>query len=384
MAEAYIIDVARTPFAPAGGALAGVRADVLASLPIRALLSRLDMDGDLIEDVVMGCATPAGEQGGNLARAAGLLAGLHVDTTGVTVNRSWASGQQAVNIAAMAVSSGFHDLVIAGGVDSVSRVPPGADRVIGAERAGTAPDLDWRFSPTTPGESAELVAERFGLSRGEIDAYALQSHLRAAKARQRGDFAADLVPVETEAGVVGDDTAHRSGELSQEALGALPPLRSGGVVSAAAAAPWCDGAAAILLASGQMVQRYGLKPRARIVSVATAGVDPTLMMTAPSAACAKALAVMEMNARDMDAVEMDEVFAPVTLGCGRQIDAEFADMNVFGGSLALGHALAASGVRQVMNLIRVLASRDGRFGLSLTTSGDGQGVATVLDAEFYM
>lgn len=372
---AYIIDAVRSPIARQG--YKDVRPDVLASEVLKALVARTGIDPAALEDVVMGCVSQVGEQGLNIARNAALLAGFPVDVTGASVNRMCGSSLQAVNFAAMGVASGFQDLVIAAGVESMSRVPMGSDMLLNGSMVTPAPELSWRYSIVPQGTSAELVAKRFGLSRQALDAFSLESHQRAARAQDAGWFDAEIAPV---CGLARDEGIRR--DTSLERLAKLKPaFAADGVITAGSSSQISDGAAAVLIASGDAVRRHGLKPRARIITMATAGVDPTIMLTAPIPATQKALARAGLTPNDIDAIEMNEAFASVVLGCSQALDLDPARVNVHGGAIALGHPLGASGARLIATLLGVLERTGGRRGLATMCIGFGQGITTLIDRE---
>ena len=385
--EAYIIDAVRTPVAKKKGALAGVRADELAAIPLRALVERNGLDPAVVEDVVMGCVTQVHEQGLNVARVAALNAGFPVDVTGTSVNRMCGSSQQALNFAAMGVASGYQDLVIAAGVESMTRVPMGSDMFLNGEMVLPGEAMRWRYTLVPQGVSAELVAKRFGLSRAELDAFSLESHRRAGAADDAGVFANEIVPVEVqgESGKVvfsRDEGIRRDTTLAR--LASLKPaFQEDGVITAGSSSQISDGAAAVLLASDYAVREYGLKPRARIVSMATAGVDPTIMLTAPIGATQKALTKLNMSMSDIDLVEINEAFASVALGCGRELGFDFDRTNIYGGAIAMGHPLGASGARLLTTLLNAMEQEDVRYGLVTMCIGFGQGIATIIDREIY-
>lgn len=372
---AYIIDAVRSPIARQG--YKDVRPDVLASEVLKALVARTGIDPAALEDVVMGCVSQVGEQGLNIARNAALLAGFPVDVTGASVNRMCGSSLQAVNFAAMGVASGFQDLVIAAGVESMSRVPMGSDMLLNGSMVTPAPELSWRYSIVPQGTSAELVAKRFGLSRHALDAFSLESHQRAARAQDAGWFDAEIAPV---CGLARDEGIRR--DTSLERLAKLKPaFAADGVITAGSSSQISDGAAAVLIASGDAVRRHGLKPRARIITMATAGVDPTIMLTAPIPATHKALARAGLTPNDIDAIEMNEAFASVVLGCSQALDLDPARVNVHGGAIALGHPLGASGARLIATLLGVLERTGGRRGLATMCIGFGQGITTLIDRD---
>lgn len=383
--EAFLIDAVRTPVGRKGGALKDVRADVLASLPIRALVERVGVPAYAIDDVVWGCVTQVHEQGLNIGRVAALTAGLPVDVTGVSVNRMCGSSQQAIHFAAMGVASGYQDLVIAGGVESMTRVPMGSDMLLNGEMVTPNDELRWRYTIIPQGLSAELVAQRFGLSREELDAYSLESHRRAGAADDDGVFAREIVPVTRPDGVVvnHDEGIRRDTTLARLA-GLKPAFKDDGVITAASSSQISDGAAAVLLASASAVKEYGLKPRARIVSMSTAGVDPTIMLTAPIGATQKALVRAGLKMREIGVVEINEAFASVALGCGRELGFDFDKTNIYGGAIALGHPLGASGARLMTTLLNAMERQDARYGLMTMCIGFGQGTATIVDREIYV
>ncbi len=379
MGIAYIVDAVRTPVGRRKGALAGVPSAELGAIPLRAVLERTGLDPAVIEDVVYGCVTPVGEQGANIGRLCALEAGFPVTTTGVQINRMCGSSQQALHFAAMGVASGFQDLVIAGGVENMTRVPMGSDLFLNGEMAPWPPETSWRFTLIPQGESAELVARRYELSRADLDAFSLESHRRAAAATDAGHVTPELVPVDHPKGALATDEGIRR-DTSLEKLASLKPaFQEDGVITAGSSSQISDGASAVLLASDAAVKRHGLKPRAKVVSATVAGVDPTIMLTAPVPASQQALARAGLSVADLDAVEINEAFASVALGCGRHLGLDFDKTNVFGGAIANGHPLGASGTKLMTTLLNVLEQRDGRYGLLTMCIGFGQGTATVID-----
>lgn len=386
MSEAYIIDAIRTPVGRRNGALAGVRADELAAKTLSEIVERTGVDPDAIDDVVMGCVTQLHEQGVNVARNAALIAGFPVDVTGTTVNRLCGSSQQALNFAAMGVASGHQDLVIAAGVESMSRIAMGSDMFLQGEMVIPSPKMSWKYNIIPQGLSAELVAERFQLTREELDAYSYESHQRAAAADDAGKFQRELVSMDVHTEEQGDFTfANDEGirrSTTLEKLGTLKPaFKEDGVITAGSSSQISDGSAAIMLASKDAVQKYGLKPRAKITAMATAGVDPTIMLTAPIGATRKALERAGLSVDDLGAIELNEAFASVALGCGRALGMDMEKVNVYGGAIALGHPLGASGARLMTTLLNVLEEKDERYGLSTMCIGFGQGIATVIDRQ---
>lgn len=384
MGDAYIIDAIRTPVGRRNGALAGVRADELAASTLSEIVTRTGIDPNAIDDVVMGCVTQVHEQGVNVARNAALIAGLPVDVTGTTVNRLCGSSQQALNFAAMGVSSGHQDIVIAAGVESMSRISMGSDMFLQGEMLIPSPKMSWKYNIIPQGLSAELVAERFGLTREELDAYSYESHMRAAAADDAGKFSRELLPMDVNNEENGDfsfsnDEGIRRSTTLEKLATLKPAFKEDGVITAASSSQISDGSAAIMLASKAAVEKYGLKPRARITSMATAGVDPTIMLTAPIGATRKALDRAGLSVGDLGAIELNEAFASVALGCSRELGMNLDKVNVYGGAIALGHPLGASGARLMTTLLNVLEEKDERYGLSTMCIGFGQGIATIID-----
>ena len=375
MGEAFLVDVLRTPVGRRKGALSGVRADDLAAIPIRALVDRVGVDPAAIDDVVLGCVTQVGEQGLNIARNAALIAGLPVEVTGTSVNRMCGSSQQALSFAAMGVASGHQDLVVAGGVESMTRVPISADMFLNGEMVPPSPALSWKYTIVPQGISAELVAQRFELAREELDAFSLESHRRAGAADDRGAFAKEIVPV----GAFAHDEGIRRDTTIEKLRSLKPAFREDGVITAGSSSQISDGASMALVASERAVKEHGLRPRARIVAMATVGVDPTIMLTGPIPATKKALARAGLSVGDLDAIEINEAFASVALGCGKALELDFAKTNVYGGAIALGHPLGASGTRLLATLLSVLEERKGRYGLATMCIGFGQGIATIIE-----
>ena len=384
MGEAYIIDAIRTPVGRRNGALSNVRADDLAAATLGEIVHRTGIDPETIDDVVMGCVTQVHEQGINVARNAALIAGFPVDVTGTTVNRLCGSSQQALNFAAMGVSSGHQDLVIAAGVEHMTRISMGSDMFLQGEMVTPSPKMSWKYNIIPQGLSAELVAERFELTRAELDEYSLESHKRAAAADDAGKFDNETIAIDVkteekgEFAFANDEGIRRSTTLDKLAT-LKPAFREDGIITAASSSQISDGSAAILLASKDAVQKYGLKPRAKIVSMATSGVDPTIMLTAPIGATRKALDRAGLNIEDLGAIELNEAFASVALGCSRALGLNLDKVNVYGGAIALGHPLGASGARLMTTLLNVLEEKDERYGLSTMCIGFGQGIATIID-----
>ena len=400
----------RTPIGRYGGALAGVRPDDLAAIVIRALIERSTIDPHLIEDVILGCANQAGEDNRNVARMAVLLAGLPPEVPGQTVNRLCGSGLQAVASAAHAIAAGAGAIFIAGGVESMTRAPLVMAKPEAAWPRGNATlydtTLGWRFTnpalaemhyPYSMGETAENVAQRYGISRADQDAFALESQRRYAAAAAAGRFAAELVPVQV-AGRKGAVTVvsadeHPRPETTLDALAKLRPAFGGmdrkrppecspsdGSVTAGNASGINDGAAALLVMSAEQAQTLGLPPLARVIGTAVAGVDPAFMGIGPVPATRKVLARAGLSVADLDLIELNEAFAAQSLACIRELELDPARVNVNGGAIALGHPLGASGARILTSLIYELRRRGGRYGLATMCIGVGQGIAMLVEA----
>ncbi|WP_340383998.1 thiolase family protein [Streptomyces sp. SS7] len=389
-AEVYLIDGARTPQGRYGGALASVRPDDLAALVVGEAVRRAGIPGEAVDEVVLGAANQAGEDNRDVARMAVLLAGLPHTVPGYTVNRLCASGLTAVASAAQAVRCGEAELVVAGGVESMTRAPwvmakPGTPWARPGEVHDTS--LGWRFTnPRFPaattlsmGETAEEVAALDGITRLEADSFALRSHRRAVAAREAGRFTAEIVPVPVGDAEVTEDEGPRP-TTTLEKLGALRPVfRAGGIVTAGNSSPLSDGAAALVVASAAAVERFGLTPRARVVAAASAGVEPRLMGLGPVPATALALERAGWTAGDLDAVELNEAFAAQALAVVRRLRLDPDRVNADGGAIALGHPLGCSGTRVLLTLLGRLEREGGRRGLATLCVGVGQGVAMLVE-----
>ncbi len=399
MNDAFICDGVRTPIGRYGGALSSVRADDLAAIPLRTLLARYpSLDWHAVDDVILGCANQAGEDNRNVARMATLLAGLPQTLSGTTINRLCGSGLDALGMAARAIRAGDAQLMLAGGVESMSRAP----FVMGK---ATAPfqrqaeifdtTIGWRFvNPLMAGqfgtdsmpETAENVAELLNISREDQDAFALRSQQRTALAQKNGVLAQEIVPVvlkgkKNTGTEVREDEHPRSETTLQQLSGLKTPFREGGVVTAGNASGVNDGAAALIVASEQAAGRYGLTPKARVVAMATAGVEPRYMGLGPVPATRKVLELAGLSIADMDVIELNEAFAAQALGVLRQLglpdDAPHVNPN--GGAIALGHPLAMSGARLALAASHELQRRNGRYALCTMCIGVGQGIALILE-----
>jgi len=375
MPEAFIVDAVRTPVTRRGGGLAGAHPADLGAHVIKALLARARTDPGAVDDVVFGCVDTVGPQAGDIARTAWLAAGLPEAVPGVTVDRQCGSGQQAVHFAAQAVLSGTADLVVAGGVQNMSQVPIGS--AMGQENPFSGSE-GWRERYGTEEISqfraADLIADKWGIGRPEMEAYALASHERALRAIDHGSFGEEIVPY---GGISLDEGPRR--DTTVEKMAALEPLRKGGRITAALSSQISDGAAALLIASGRAVREHGLRPRARIVHLSARGDDPVLMLAAPIAATAYALHRAGMTLAGIDLIEINEAFASVVLAWQRETGADLAQVNVCGGALALGHPLGATGARLLTTLVHALARAGGRYGLVTMCEGGGQANVTIIE-----
>lgn len=400
MRDAVIVDAVRTPVGRYGGALRAVRPDDLAAMVIQALVRRNNLDPAAIDDVIFGCANQAGEDNRNVARMAVLLAGLPVTVPGQTVNRLCGSGLQAAVSAAHAIRAGEGEVLIAGGVESMTRAPFAMPKPDTAYPRGDVrvydTTLGWRFinprlaemyPPYSMGETAEHVAEQHGITREEQDAFALESQRRAAAAISSGRFAEEIVPVvvpgsTTKAGepVVVNTDEHPRPETTLEILAALEPaFRKGGTVTAGNSSGLNDGAAGLLLMDAERARALGLMPKARVVAAAVAGVDPGVMGLGPIPATRKVLRRAGLTIDAIDVVELNEAFAAQVLACARELDVPMDRLNPNGGAVALGHPIGCSGARILTTLIYELRRRGGRYGLATMCIGVGQGIAMVIE-----
>ena len=392
------MEAVRTPIGRYGGALASIRPDDLAAATLRAVVDRAGVDPGLIEDVILGCANQAGEDNRDVARMAVLLAGFPVEVGGLTVNRLCGSGLQAINSAAHAIAVGDGDLFIGGGVESMSRAPYVQLKAEAAydrgprEMADTT--LGWRFVnprladrhyPYSMGETAENVAERWGVSRERQDAFAMESQRRAVAAIDAGRFDDQIVPIAVPqrkgAPLIVARDEHPRADSTAEGLARLKPAfrPDGGTVTAGNSSGINDGASAVLLVEAERARELGLRPLARVVSTAVAGVDPAIMGIGPVPATRKALDRAGIGVGDLDLVELNEAFASQSLVCIEELGLDPARVNVNGGAIALGHPLGMSGGRLVTMLVHELRRTGGRYGLATMCIGVGQGIATIVE-----
>jgi acetyl-CoA acyltransferase len=382
--EPVVVGALRTPVGRRSGGLAGVHAVDLGAVALRALVERSGVDPVLVDDVIMGCVSQVGEQSVNVARNAWLAAGLPEEVPATTIDRQCGSSQQAVQFAAQGIMAGGYQLVVAGGVEHMTRVPMGS--TMSAPGVPFGPTMHDRYQGrlVPQGISAELITEKWGLTRDEQDEYALRSHRRAAAAQDAGRFDAQLVPVQApgpngeEAWVRADEGVRR--DTSMEKLAGLKPaFKPDGQVTAGNSSQISDGAAALLLASRAAAERLGLRPLARFAGFALAGVDPVLMLTGVIPATERVLRQTGLGLDDLDVIEINEAFASVVLAWGREVEPNWERVNPNGGAIALGHPLGASGARIMTDLVAELGRGGGRYGLQVMCEGGGMANATVLE-----
>ena len=379
MAEAYIVGAVRTPVGKRNGGLSGLNPVDLAAHVLRELVVRTGIDAAAVEDVIMGCVSQIGPQSLDIARQAWLSAGLPESVPGVTIDRQCGSSQQALHFAAQAVLSGTQDLVVAAGVESMSVVPMGSSIMLPLEKGMPLPfGQGWKDrygdQEISQFRGAQLVCEKWGISRGQLEEFALESHRRAIRAIDEGRFDREISAVN---GVSVDEGPRR--DTSLEKMAALAPLREGWEITAATASQISDGAAAVLVASEAAVAQHGLTPRARIAALAVTGGDPVFMLTAPIPATEQALAKAALRVGDIDVFEVNEAFAPVLIAWSGDTGASLDKTNPNGGAIALGHPLGATGAVLMTKLLHELERTGGRFGLQTMCEGGGQANATIIE-----
>jgi acetyl-CoA C-acetyltransferase len=379
--EAYLVDAVRTPVGKRGGGLSQVHPADLGAHVLRALVTRTDIDPGLVDDVILGCVDTIGPQAGDIARTAWLAAGYPEEVPGVTVDRQCGSSQQAVHFAAQAVMSGTADLVVAGGVQNMSMIPISAAMSAGEQYGFRTPfegSLGWRHrygdEEISQFRAAELIAQRWGITRAEMEEFALRSHKLAADARAAGVFADEIAPW----GGVTQDEGPRP-DTSLEKMAALQPLVEGGQVTAALASQISDAAAVVLVASELALADHSLRPRARVHHLSARATDPILMLTAPIPATQHALGRCGLTVDDIDLFEVNEAFASVVLAWLRDTGADPDRVNVNGGAIALGHPIGATGARLMTSLLGELERRNGRYGLQVMCEGGGQANVTIIE-----
>ena len=380
MPEAYIIDAVRTPVGKRGGSLASVHSADLGAHVLKALVERTGIDPGAVDDVVMGCCDTIGSQAGDVARTAWLVAGLPDHVPGVTIDRQCGSSQQAVHFAAQGVMSGTQDLVVAGGLQNMSAIPISAAMLVAQKYGFSTPFAEspgWlaRYGDQEVSQfrSAEMIAEKWDVSRAEMEEFALASHTRALAAIAEGRFKNEIVPV----GDFAVDECPR--ETSLEKMAGLRPLAEGGRITAAVASQICDASSAMLIASEQAVEVQGLTPRARVHHLSVRGDDPIWMLTGPIRATRHALEKTGLSVEDIDLFECNEAFASVVLAWSRELDVPLDKVNVNGGGIALGHPIGATGTRLMTTLLNELERTGGRFGLQTMCEGGGQANVTIIE-----
>ncbi|HUY20738.1 MAG TPA: thiolase family protein [Acidimicrobiales bacterium] len=382
MPNAVIVDAVRTPVGRRNGRLSGWHPVDLAAAPLKALVERTGLDPALVEDVVMGCTMTVGEQAMNIGRNAALAAGFPDTVPGTTVDRQCGSAQQAVHFAAQAVMAGAMDIVIGAGIESMTRVPIGSTTDPGPGEA-YGPTVHARFDFIHQGLSAEEIARRWGVGREEMDAFALESHRRAARAHDEGRFANEIVPLAAP-GPDGDtvldvDEGVRRDTSLEKLAGLRPAFAEDGLVTAGTSSQISDGAAAVLVMSEERAESLGLRPRARFHTFAVAANDPVIMLTAPIPATRLVLEKAKLRLEDMDAVEINEAFASVVLAWERELHPDMAKVNPNGGAIAIGHPTGCSGARLMATLLNELERTGGRYGLQTMCEGGGQANATIIE-----
>jgi acetyl-CoA acyltransferase len=381
MPSAVIVDAVRTPLGRRNGKLKDWHPVDLAAHTLEALVARNDLDPAVIDDVIMGCVSQVGDQAVNVGRNAALAAGFPESVPGTSIDRQCGSSQQAAHFAAQGVMAGAYDIVIAAGVESMTRTPMGSSLLPGSVPFG--PKVLARYDLVPQGISAELISEKWGISRQDNDTFSVESHRRAARATQEGRFDREIVPV----AVVTEDGSERMTvdegirpDSSLETLGKLKPaFKADGVVTAANSSQITDGAAAVLIMSEEKANSLGLVPRARFHAFALAGVDPVMMLTGPIPATTKVLERGKLTLDDIDLVEINEAFAPVVLAWEQEHHPDMARVNVNGGAIALGHPLGCSGARLMATLLNELERTGGRFGLQTMCEGGGMANATIIE-----
>jgi acetyl-CoA acyltransferase len=388
MADAFIVEAVRSAVGvgkPGKGALSNTRGDVLLAHVLQALAKRSKLDPAAIEDVVCGVVTPIGEQGFNIGRMAVLEAGWPVEVTAASVNRMCGSSQQAVHQAAHAIMAGQADITIGCGVEIMSRIPMGSDGMVGQNVWPPAPP-EYKYEFVSQGTSAELIAERWKLSRKELDELSLESHKRAVSAQEKGEFNREIVSLDVtwpdgQTRPFSKDEGPRA-NTSLEKLGTLPTVfKADGVIHAGNSSQISDGAAAVLIASEAACKKYGLKKRAKITATATAGVEPVIMLTGVIPATRNVLKRGGLSMSDIHLFEVNEAFASVAAAWRRDVEADWNKTNVRGGAIALGHPLGASGARIMTTLLHALEDKGQRYGLQTMCIGFGQATATIIDTK---
>lgn len=380
MREVVIVEGTRTAVGKRKGSFSDYRSDELAAVVLKDLLSRTSMSKELIEDVILGCVTQVSEQGGNVARTAALIAGFPTSVPGVTVDRQCGSSQQAVHFAAQAIASGDMDIVIAGGVENMTRIP----MLSNMQETKPSKQLTDLYEIVNQGLSAEKIAEKWSLSREELDRYSFESHQKALTAIECGRFSEEIIPVEVtdkegKAYVFSEDEGPRK-DTTIEALSGLDSVfKENGKITAGNASQMSDGASAVLLMSREKAKELGLTPKAKIIARSVIGSDPTLMLTGPIPATKKVLEKADLSIDQIDRYEVNEAFAPVPLAWLKETGADPEKLNVNGGAIALGHPLGATGTKLLVSLVNELERIDGKYGLLAICEGMGMANATIIE-----
>jgi len=380
MREAVIVEAVRTATGKRNGQLSEMRADVLAAKPLEEVVKRAGIDPSIIEDVIMGCVSQVGEQSFDIARLAALTAGYPVEVPGTTIDRQCGSSQQAVHFAAQAIMSGDMDVVVASGIENMSRVPMFSNR----QGVDFSPEIKEKYEMINQGLSAERIAEKWGFSREQLDAFALDSHQKAVQATKEGRFDKEIMPLDvtlpdgTETVASKDEGPREDSDM--EALGSLkPPFKEDGSITAGNASQISDGANAILLMSREKAESLGLKPKFKVLARTIVGSDPTLMLTGPIPATKKVLEKAGLTIDDMDIFEVNEAFSSVPLAWLEETGADPKKLNPNGGAIALGHPLGASGGRLMTTMMNELERTGGRYGLQTMCEGHGMANATIIE-----
>ncbi|MGM0902316.1 MAG: thiolase family protein [Bacillota bacterium] len=381
MRDVVIVEAVRTPVGRRNGVLKDIRPDVLAAEVLQELVKRAGIEAGLVEDVIFGCVSQAGEQAGDIARVAALTAGFPIEVPGTTIDRQCGSSQQAVHFAAQAILAGDMDVVIAGGVESMSRVPMGSNY---GDAQPFSPQLREKYEMIHQGFSAERIAEAYGFTREELDEFSTESHQRALKAQAEGYFDREIMPLEVtlengETVLIREDSGPREGTSVEVLAGLKTVFKEDGVIHAGNSSQISDGAAALLLMSREKAEELGLKPRFRVHSRVVVGSDPTMMLTGPIPATQKVLQKAGLTVDDIDVFEVNEAFASVPMAWLKEIGADPEKLNPNGGAIALGHPLGASGARLMVTMMHELERAGGRYGLQTMCEGHGMANATIIE-----
>jgi acetyl-CoA acetyltransferase family protein len=383
MPEAVIVEAVRTPSGKRKGSLAAFHPTELAAAVLTEVLRRTGITPSMVDDIVMGCVLPAGDQGLNIARNSALQAGFPVEIPATTVDRQCGSGQQAVHFAANLIETGVCDIVIAGGVESMNRVPMGGTRHVDGKGYPFTDELLAKYPITNMGRSAEMVAEKWGFTRTELDEFSLRSHRLAHQATQEGRFVREILPIEVSFDgamqMLEIDETIRPGGTLERLANLKPAFKEDGLVTAASSSPITDGAAALLLMSRERARELDLKPRARLVEQVVVGTDPVIALTGPIPATQRILERAGMSMADIDLFEVNEAFAPVILAWEREVQPDMDRVNVNGGAIALGHPLGASGARIMTTLLHEMERRGAILGLQTMCCFGGLGIATIIE-----